>query len=299
MRKYNLWGCGYMGSKCRLADRIIAMMPKARHFYDLCAGGSSMSHAALCKRKFQYIHTNDINPLCVGMFSDAVDGKFANESRWISREDFFALKSTDAYAAACFSFGSDFQTYAYGKDIEEMKKAVHYALYFKDLTLADKVFGEGILNDILGMDSIDARYSKIREVLGDKGVLSSHTRLNRIKAIGDMHLDKSRLKTTCGSYSDVPIEEDSVLYADIPYFKTKTYADDGKHFDHEKFYEWALSQKSPLYISSYDMPEKDFKVVAEFARQDTMSATSVKLVAERVFMPRTQETKGNIQLSLF
>ena len=48
------------------------------------------------------------------------------------------------------------------------------------------------------------------------------------------------------------------------------------------------------------MPEKDFKVVAEFARVDTMSATNNgKLVSEKLFMPRTQETKGNIQLSLF
>ena len=48
------------------------------------------------------------------------------------------------------------------------------------------------------------------------------------------------------------------------------------------------------------MPEKDFKVVAEFARVDTLSAkNNSKLVAERLFMPRTQETRGNIQLSLF
>lgn len=59
-------------------------------------------------------------------------------------------------------------------------------------------------------------------------------------------------------------------------------------------------QKEPLYICSYEMPEKDFKVVAEFARVDTMSATNNgKLVSEKVFMPRTQETRGNIQLSLF
>ena len=55
-----------------------------------------------------------------------------------------------------------------------------------------------------------------------------------------------------------------------------------------------------IYRSSYEMPEKDFKVVAEFARVDTMSATNNgKLVSEKVFMPRTQETKGNIQLNLF
>ena len=61
-----------------------------------------------------------------------------------------------------------------------------------------------------------------------------------------------------------------------------------------------LKAERAVVYSSYEMPEKDFKVVAEFARVDTMSATNNgKLVSEKVFMPRTQETRGNIQLSLF
>lgn len=87
---------------------------------------------------------------------------------------------------------------------------------------------------------------------------------------------------------------------DIPYAQTNKYVGEGENFDYERFYEWCLKQKEPLYICSYEMPEKDFKVVAEFARVDTMSATNNgKLVSEKVFMPRTQETRGNIQLSLF
>lgn len=73
----------------------------------------------------------------------------------------------------------------------------------------------------------------------------------------------------------------------------------GENFDYERFYDWCLNQKQPLFISSYEMPEKDFKIVAEFARYDSMSAKGMKLVAERLFMPRTQEIRGNIQLSLF
>lgn len=96
------------------------------------------------------------------------------------------------------------------------------------------------------------------------------------------------------------IEENSVIYCDIPYKDTDKYVGKGASFDYERFYEWCLRQKQPLFISSYEMPESDFKVVAEFARRDTLSATNnSKLVTEKVFMPRTQETRGNIQLSLF
>ena len=112
------------------------------------------------------------------------------------------------------------------------------------------------------------------------------------------------LTWSIGGYQDVQIEDNSVIYCDIPYLSdgkmTNEYVGGGDNFDHERFYEWCLRQKQPLYISSYEMPEKDFKVVAEFARVDTMSATNNgKLVSEKVFMPRTQETRGNIQLSLF
>ena len=109
-----------------------------------------------------------------------------------------------------------------------------------------------------------------------------------------------QLTWSIGDYQDVKIKDNSVIYCDIPYQDTNKYVGDGENFDYERFYDWCLRQTQPLYISSYEMPEKDFKVVAEFARVDTMSAScNGKLVAERVFMPRTQETKGNIQLSLF
>ena len=108
------------------------------------------------------------------------------------------------------------------------------------------------------------------------------------------------LTWSIGDYQDVEIEDNSVIYCDIPYIGTDGYTNGGEGFDHERFYDWCLSQKQPLYISSYKMPEKDFKVVAEFARVGTFSpAASNKVVAEKLFMPRTQETKGNIQLSLF
>lgn len=133
--------------------------------------------------------------------------------------------------------------------------------------------------------------------------LENQERLLRLTSISNPSKVCS-LTWSIGDYQDVQIEDNSVIYTDIPYTlggkMTNEYVNGGENFDHERFYEWCLRQKQPLYISSYEMPEKDFKVVAEFARVDTMSATNNgKLVSEKVFMPRTQETRGNIQLSLF
>ena len=91
-------------------------------------------------------------------------------------------------------------------------------------------------------------------------------------------------------YQNVPIPENSVIYCDIPYKGTNRYAGKGADFDHDRFYEWALRQTQPIFISSYDMPKEDFKVIAEYSRTDTLSATNNSLrVTERIFIPRTQE----------
>lgn len=91
-------------------------------------------------------------------------------------------------------------------------------------------------------------------------------------------------------YQDVPIPENSVIYCDIPYKGTNRYAGKGADFDYDRFYEWALRQTQPIFISSYDMPKEDFKVIAEYDRTDTLSATNKSLrVTERIFIPRTQE----------
>ena len=129
--------------------------------------------------------------------------------------------------------------------------------------------------------------------------LENQERLLRLTSISDPKKACS-LTWSIGDYQDVEIEDNSVLYCDVPYENTNKYVGEGENFDYERFYDWCLKQTQPLYISSYEMPESDFKVVAEFARIDTMSATNNgKLVSEKLFMPRTQETKGNIQLSLF
>ena len=128
--------------------------------------------------------------------------------------------------------------------------------------------------------------------LGQQRVeLENQERLLRLTSISNPSKVCS-LTWSIGDYQDVQIEDNSVIICDIPYIGTNEYVGGGDNFDHERFYEWCLKQKEPLYICSYEMPEKDFKVVAEFARIDTMSAScNNKKVIEKVFVPAHQYDK--------
>ena len=131
------FGMPYQGSKNKLAKDIIEQMPPAEHFYDLFGGGGAITHCAVLSGKYKYVHYNEINPLVVKGFEMAINGEFNNENRWISREEFYQLKDTDPYVAICFSFGNNLVDYLYGKDIEPIKKALHYARVLNNQSLLD------------------------------------------------------------------------------------------------------------------------------------------------------------------
>lgn len=122
------YGLPYQGSKNKLAERIVALLPPATHLYDVFAGGCAITHAALLSGKFKEVHANDISD-SVTLFEDALNGKYENESRWISREDFFRLKDSDPYVRIVWSFGNNQRNYLYSREIEPYKKAVHEMLY--------------------------------------------------------------------------------------------------------------------------------------------------------------------------
>ena len=66
------YGQPYKGSKTKLAERIIDLMPRAEHLYDLFAGGCSIAHCALIKGKYGHVHINDINPMMPQAFVKAL-----------------------------------------------------------------------------------------------------------------------------------------------------------------------------------------------------------------------------------
>ena len=129
------YGVPYMGSKNDIAEQIIDIVPQARNFYDLFAGGCAVTHAAMLSGKFRNFIANDLQGMGVKLFMDSIEGKYANETRWISREDFVAKKDTDPYIALCWSFGNNMQTYMYSAEIEEWKHALHNVYILNDMKL--------------------------------------------------------------------------------------------------------------------------------------------------------------------
>ncbi len=125
------YGLPYKGSKNNIAEWVVGNLPPATNFYDLFAGGCAVTHAALLSGKYKTYFANDITD-SVTLFTDAIAGKYRDETRWISREDFFRLKDTDPYVRICWSFGNDQKSYLYSKKNEAWKKAVHYAVVQND-----------------------------------------------------------------------------------------------------------------------------------------------------------------------
>lgn len=127
------YGLPYQGSKNSIAKKMIDALPAAETFVDLFAGGCAITHAAMLSGKYKRFIVNDITD-APSLFVDAVNGKFADEKRWISREDFHAMKANDPYIRLCWSFGNAQENYLYSKEVEPWKRAFHYAAVFGDFS---------------------------------------------------------------------------------------------------------------------------------------------------------------------
>lgn len=312
------YGLPYKGSKNKLAPKIFELFPKRKNFYDLFCGGCAMTHYGLLKNSFENFIINDLNPMCPTLFVDAVNGKYKNEKRWISREEF--LNSNEPYVKFCWSFGNNLRTYLYSKEIEPYKKACHYAIVFDDFSLIKELCPEvyDVTKKALdGIKNIKKRRlafgpSVIKELkrLGDWDLVqnnplykSAHWRGGKLDGQNnDLQSLQSleslqRLQSFSTDYQNIEIKKDSVIYCDIPYEGTECY--NGIDFDFERFYSWCEKQTEPVFISSYKMPEDRFTCIATFEHRSTLSAVANSKVLEKVFIPKHQFKNYKLPESLF
>ena len=264
----------YKGSKNKIAEKIISVLPEADYFVDLFGGGGAMSHCAALSGKYKKVIYNELEPLIYKGFVMALNGEFENEKRWISREDFFRLKDTDPYVAMCFSFGNDLQTYAYSPENEHLKKYLH-KIFFAETPEQSYINWRNFLNDYRTVElSCNNKFNQL-ENLNRLKRLQSLERLGRLKNIPPLDI-------TCfnHSYEQVEIPENSVVYCDIPYKNANKYLSD---FNYEKFYKWAKNQPFTVYISEYSMP-KDFEEIASFEKSSKFSDRKSKKTIEKIFV---------------
>jgi hypothetical protein len=149
------YGLPYKGSKNSIAKWVISNLPASHTFVDLFAGGCAVTHAAILSGKFGRFIANDITEY-PQVFRDAIDGKYRNECRWISREDFFRLKDIDPYVRLCWSFGNDMKTYMYAPEVERFKKHMH-AIFSAGTPTSARLAWKGFVRE----------FAKVRDEIGE------------------------------------------------------------------------------------------------------------------------------------
>ena len=317
------FGLPYQGSKNRIARRLVDALPAAPVLYDVFCGGCAVTHAAMLSGKYQRFVINDRRDWLPDAFRKAIHGGYAHEDRWISREEFERLRSTDAYAAMCFSFGNDYRSYMYARPLERYKRALHYAIFWRDFAPWRELCPETADALAAGLAPIEDRkqrrvqaghfiveslkqqlsagtlspdilekpiYRQIRRATSNSlQSLGCLERLERLLSLERLESLPDTLTAYSMDYREMRFAEPGIIYCDPPYMsgyaKGKEY---GCEFDAEAFYSWCEAQKLPVYISEYQMPEERFVCIAEWDKVTTIAAKTTTHVTERLWRPRTQ-----------
>jgi len=280
------YGIPWMGSKQSIANKILTILPKADNFYDLFGGGFSISHCALLSKKYKQIYFNEIQDGICDLIKDAIAGKYSYKvfkPPFISREEFFKKKDTDAYVRSVWSFGNNGKGYLFGKDIEPVKKSLHQAVIFAEFDeFAKKFFG------FSRWQTEDLRKRRLisRRIAGEKfrsGELQQLERLQRLQ----------QLELTQKDYREIKTKDNSIVYLDPPYIGTAKY----QHaFKHDEFYDYVRTSKHPVYFSEYQAP-KEFKCIASIGKnsllcaQDNRTRKLEKIFANKLGLDFYQQTR--------
>ena len=307
------YGLPYTGSKSRIAHWVIDHLPRGRVLIDAFAGGCAITHRALLSQKWQTIIANDINGKYPQLFLDAIHGRYRDEKRWISRQDFERLKSKDAFVACCWSFGNDLQYYMYSKAIEPYKRALHYAIVFDDFAPMQELMPEvaqavrdaihwipnthdrritaqnvivktlkRLTDDNFAHPIIQSNplYQTIRHTSRNTPSLNSLESLERLERL-------ERMQVTSLSYDKIDIPDGAVVYCDPPYHACdkSLYESTAKAFDHCAFYDWcvSVSKTNPIFISEYSIEDDRFEIVAEKQKTTSMSQVKSSIVTEHLY----------------
>lgn len=299
-----------MGSKNKIAEWVVSHLGAAENFYDMFAGGCAITHRAIMTRKYKHYYINDLDGGITQLFLDAIAGCYANETRWISREMFFDLIDKEPYVKCCWSFGGNGKTYMYGRDIEEYKRAMHYAMVFGDYEPMLKGYGID-LSEIGKIKDMQLRRIAAGKVISssckDKArsacFLQHRESLERLQRLQDSALlqqycNNDAITRYNTSYEDIEIKPNSFIYCDPPYYNTAGY--NNMTFDHERFYSWCERQTEPIMISEYWMPEERFECIDSKKKKVLLSAVSNSIeCTENLYVPRHQLDMHTRRLSLF
>lgn len=292
------YGLPYMGSKSKIIPQFAYLFPKADNFYDLFGGGFSVTHfmAQRHSTDFKQFHFNEIRPGICELVQRAIKGEYSNERfkmPWVTREEFFEKKDTDAFIKIIWSFGNNGQDYLFSKDIEQHKRSLHQCIVFDEFDEYAKKFtglskwppGVSFTSRRSFVAARDQYFKRLGlQQLEQLGRLEQLERLGRLEQLNGL----ATLSYTSVDYRAVDIKNSSVLYCDIPYKGTGEYDDP---FDHDAFYDWADALNHPVFISEYKIDDPRFKCIKEFKHKSTLSGGSGDVLTERIYVNKAGLTE--------
>ena len=129
IRKY---GAAYQGSKSKIADEIISMLPAKKYFIDAFSGGGALSHCALESGKFEHIIANDLQTkdILEAHFLWTPEQHLEFQKKWVTKEEF--EKTDNLYIKTCWSFSNNRKAYIYSNACYEYKRLLHNAICFRE-----------------------------------------------------------------------------------------------------------------------------------------------------------------------
>ena len=161
IRKY---GAAYQGSKSKIADEIISLLPSRKYFIDAFSGGGALSHCALESGKFEHIIANDLltKDILEAHFLWTPEQHLEFQKKWITKEEF--EKTNNLYIKTCWSFSNNRKAYIYSKACYEYKRRLHNAICFGNYKEFEDYCGID-LSEIDSYDDLNERRKAARRAI--------------------------------------------------------------------------------------------------------------------------------------
>ena len=161
IRKY---GAAYQGSKSKIADDIISLLPARKYFIDAFSGGGALAHCALESGKFEYIIANDLQTkdILEAHFLWTPEQHLEFQKKWVTKEEF--EKTDNLYIKTCWSFSNNRKAYIYSKACYEYRRLLHNAICFGEYKEFEDYCGID-LSEIDSYDDLNERRKAARRAI--------------------------------------------------------------------------------------------------------------------------------------
>ena len=266
------YGLPYQGSKSRIAEWVVGLLPPSHTLVDLFAGGGAITHCALLSGKWERIIANDITD-SMTVFCAAINGEFDGYAACPSREEWLEYRDKDTALALLHSFGNDKTTYLWSEELEAVKRPASLMVSSASLWERYQWYHRFIdaLTSFLESNKITETTARLTNAEGVERLVQLE-RVSRLQGLQGLQ----------GDYRLVDIPEGATVYADPPYRGTPNSSRYGA-FDFDAFDAWLNGVDFPVFVSEFDAPEGCVEI-ARTQRTTSMAATSTDKRIERIFV---------------